>query len=318
MQQSGRLLHVGFAFDQNFVTPFYVLLTSIFANCKDHPFHIHVIATGVADAEKASLEAYVAANGARIFFYQIDPTVIRDFVIPKGTEFSLANYYRLFLPLVVPDSVERLLYLDIDTIVLNDLSSVYSTNLDNSPVAAVADAVIKKSPALGINTPGLYFNSGVLLIHIAAWKRLLVTEQSIQFILQHPEKISWADQDALNFLLHKNWVVLEQKYNVQSPAVPVGSPKMLAAFAREQVVIHYNSSNKPWKPFCTHGLQFLYQYYFNRSPKSLHQQQSGLRLYRSLVVGYVTRTLVGFYLRSSLLRALWAKTSPLFVKIPKW
>ena len=54
-----KCIHVGLAFDHNYLTPFFVVLTSILANNKESEFHIHAIATGVNAEDIRKIENFV-------------------------------------------------------------------------------------------------------------------------------------------------------------------------------------------------------------------------------------------------------------------
>jgi len=85
-------IHLAIAFDQNYITPFYVLTTSIFHNSTGC-FHLHTIATGLRDEEKEEIRCFVQQYHSTISFYELDPTLIEGLVIPNGLYFTVAAYY---------------------------------------------------------------------------------------------------------------------------------------------------------------------------------------------------------------------------------
>jgi UDP-D-galactose:(glucosyl)LPS alpha-1,3-D-galactosyltransferase len=140
---------------------------------------------------------------------------------------SDAMYLRLGLVEALPDHVERLLYLDCDTLVTGSLSPLVSVDLVNAPLAAVRDAFTRRVVDRG-GLPGWqgyppmsgqdpYFNSGVLLIDTASWRRLDVSDRALGYLLDNAGKLRYPDQDALNVACAGQWTRLPSRWNHMMP-----------------------------------------------------------------------------------------------------
>jgi lipopolysaccharide biosynthesis glycosyltransferase len=184
---SARQIHLGIAFDQNYIRHFYALFTSILENNIDNNIYVHAIITGVGEKEKKDIEKFATENQAVIHFYEIDETYVKRFVLTN--KWSSAVYYRLFFPLLVSENVSRILYLDTDIIVNGDLHELFIADLGKYPVGAVYDNWVKTAPQLGIHDEGEYFNSGVLLINVPEWKKQGVSEKAFAYLEKYPERI---------------------------------------------------------------------------------------------------------------------------------
>jgi lipopolysaccharide biosynthesis glycosyltransferase len=259
------IIHIAMAFDQNYITPFYVLLTSIFLNNKGNSIHFHVILTGASADERAVMASYVEQHDGKLFFYTIPEESVHGFVIPEGSYITIATYYRLFLPALLPNHVTTLLYLDTDVLVLKDLFELCTLDLGSLPAAAVADAEMKLRPDLSIYSRDDYFNAGVLLINLAEWKQQQISEKAANFLREFPEKIKFVDQDALNAVLVGNWLKLDTRYNVFPSQIPYGS-REVNAFEKDKAIIHFVET-KPWLYWCRNRLRHLYYYYHKKSPR---------------------------------------------------
>ena len=91
-------------------------------------------------------------------------------------------YFRLLLPELLPSGVEKVLYLDCDLIIRDDLSSLWETDVSATAFAAAHEL---DSPAvkarlvdgvrfhreLGLTRDRARFNSGVLVLNLAQWRR---------------------------------------------------------------------------------------------------------------------------------------------------
>jgi lipopolysaccharide biosynthesis glycosyltransferase len=253
-----------------------VLLTSLFHNNRKNQLVIHSIATGISESEKKGIEDYVKQNGAEILFYDIDEDYVRNHVvIPPNVHFTIATYYRLFLPALVSGVTDRLFYIDTDAVVREDLKNIYHTNIGNLPFAAVPDSFPELRTDLGIFEKGNYFNAGVLLIDIANWQAHRVTEKAMQFLADHPEKIRFVDQDALNGTQQGQWYQLPQKYNITWFDVLQEVPKK--KLLQNAAIIHYTGGNKPWNALGANKLRHIYHYYRKRSPFASQKKYTDFR-----------------------------------------
>ena len=152
---------------------------------------------------------------------------------------SLIAYVKYFIADLVDR--EKVLYIDSDTVINGDLKSIFSIDLSGFPVAAVRDI------------DGSY-NTGVLLIDIAKWRELSISEQCLEICSNKKnEQLELEDfknsQSIFNQLFQDNCLELAKRYNVQ-----VGYD--LVAFYNhwqehfnleyDPIVIHYTTNRKPW------------------------------------------------------------------------
>jgi lipopolysaccharide biosynthesis glycosyltransferase len=266
--KNNRIIHIALAFDRNYITPFYVLLTSIFINNKDCNFNFYVIASGLKEDELKNISEFIKKHNSIVSFYELDDTQISNLVMPEKSHFSPSTYYRLFFPSLVPEEIVKLLYIDTDIVVINSLSELYNTEV-LLPIAATLDPKEEIRPELGIFEKGKYFNAGVLLINLKEWNKANVLEKTIKYLNDYPEKIKLVDQDALNAVLVDNWEKLPNKYNVTFYDIPEHiQKKQISSFLKDKIIIHFSTQNKPWLLTCTNRLRFLYDYYLKLSPYS--------------------------------------------------
>lgn len=258
------VVHLAIAFDERYLRPFYTLLESILQHHVSSPVSFHVIATGVSEDDMERIKRYIVSRGSDITYYSIDQALLTRFVL--GSHWTIAVYYRLFFPLLVSPDVVRLLYLDTDILVVNDLSQLYTTSLGLFPAGAAYDTYVKVQPLLGIEKPGEYFNSGVLLIDTAAWKNQRISERAMEYLTLYPERIKFVDQCALNAVLRGNWFLLPEDYNRMYSSIPQDIGRTaLNDLIKTTVVIHF-TLHRPWHMLCKSRLRNLYFYFLKRSP----------------------------------------------------
>jgi lipopolysaccharide biosynthesis glycosyltransferase len=271
MKTEQPILHLAMAFDEAYITPVYVLLTSIFLNNRNCQVQVHAIATDVPEADKTKIISYARAQGGDVHFYELSPEATKGFPVPDEQEayITLATYYRLFFPRLIPQDIVRLLYLDVDTLVVGSLLELYRANLDGATVGAVMEAEMPLRPEIGIDQSEQYFNAGVLLMDMAKWRSQRITERALEVIATQPEKLQYHDQDALNIVFKNRWHRLGSRFNLMKAYIPYDLPKRhYKEFIAYKVIIHYNGRNKPWHRACENKLRFLYPVYLQQSPRA--------------------------------------------------
>lgn len=180
---------------------------------------------------------------------------------PNGPNFnspwSYMAYIRLALGKILPDT-HRILYLDADTLVLDDLTDVFLTDMEGKLFAMVREDVnditleqihaftvyndtITRFQSDGARPPypvHPYYNSGVMLMNLDELRRTGADDAIIRDL--NTNKRTYPDQDAINIMYHDKIVPLPQSCNV----IPAISPD----YPNEQIRIKHFASDKPvWK-----------------------------------------------------------------------
>ncbi|MBQ3443815.1 MAG: glycosyltransferase [Selenomonadaceae bacterium] len=141
---------------------------------------------------------------------------------------SIATFYRFFIQhLLLPQGIEKAIYLDSDTIVNLDIAELWQIELYDKPFGAISefyqikdkDASIKNQKkhiticGEGVVNPEDYFNSGVMLLNL---KVLRDEEPNIlagmKFVSEHPQ-FRLLDQDILNYCFSTTYLKLPLKFN---------------------------------------------------------------------------------------------------------
>jgi lipopolysaccharide biosynthesis glycosyltransferase len=171
-------------------------------------------------------------------------------------------WYRVFLPELLP-TTSRILYLDCDTLVVDDLSLLWDVDLQGSYLGAVDNAfepgAERHATDLGLGSARDYFNSGVLLLNLD----LMRTENATDAILEcaRTRSLVWPDQDALNLVLGRRRLRLDPKWNCMNVlfyGAPPSTfdPEAAKAAAAAPAILHFEGPEmaKPW-------------HYLNRHPR---------------------------------------------------
>jgi lipopolysaccharide biosynthesis glycosyltransferase len=166
-------LPIACAINDDYALPLLVMLTSL----KEHlrPAYqpvLYLMHQGVSEDLLASISRLVETH-------PIVPRPESVAAIPRHPHFPREAAYSLLLPDLLPGTLDRILFLDADLLVLDDLAQLWEISIGECVLAAAPDAAIpfcrsprgvKQRGELGISEDAVYFNCGVMLIQLSGWR----------------------------------------------------------------------------------------------------------------------------------------------------
>jgi lipopolysaccharide biosynthesis glycosyltransferase len=250
-------MDIAFAFDEDYAGPAQVAIESIL-DCHPHrdDLTFWLLTTAQVAADRADSLRRQADGRAGVELLRVDdgfrslPASRRD----ACRYISTGMYLRLFLPDLLPPRVQRLLYLDADTLVNGDLGPLWELPLGDAPLAAARDGLARSMgfeggiPGAGAHVRGSapYFNSGVMLMNLPVWRRQEVTDRCLSYLSEYRDQLRFPDQDALNLVCYEQWVRLKPTWN---DMVLWWLKADEHASVRQTVrITHFLGPNKPWHP----------------------------------------------------------------------
>lgn len=243
----GTSLPVVLACDAAYAMPLATALRSIVeANRSGASLEFHVLSEGFTGRIQQKVVDSLPQGSAEVRWVPVDMGPFREF--STIVYISKMTYARFLLPQIFPPAVNRILYLDADLLVLDDLGRLWSMDLEGAILGAVPDhgldRKIKQRDPRVRNVPRVrdYFNAGVLLIDLERWRSEQVSEKALEYLAGHPQS-PFSDQDALNVACDGRWKKLEQRWNFQDHA-----RTSLAHLRPEHRpgIVHFVTDVKPW------------------------------------------------------------------------
>ncbi|GAB3228053.1 glycosyltransferase family 8 protein [Hymenobacter seoulensis] len=323
IKSDNGVVNIAAAFDQNYIVPFYALVSSINKHNYNNYINMHCFATGLSQDQRDDLILFANELSMKLLFHDIDESSTDEFILPEDTHFTKATYYRLFFPEVLAkQGVDKFIYLDIDIIVNGDLRELYETDLGDYSLGAVPDSLTVFNGAridLGIYKSEDYFNAGVLFVNVNKWIEQRVTERAIEYSIKYPERIIVADQDCLNGVLVGNWKKLDNKFNL----IPKDfgeyhmSLKEIKHAINGAIVIHFaggsNSqySSKPWSVLCKSRLQYLYFDALKNVPKKYNNKYLDKIILSKNFKSYMKIKISHLYFSHPVFAVVWKKIKKL-------
>ncbi len=268
---SALTIHIAFNIDHAYVRFLCVTLVSILHNNANSHIVAHILSRGLTTTDCEIIQQLVSKYNGEVCFYSPNEKLLEGFRIHASSgHISLVTYYRCMLADYLPSSLERIIYMDSDLLVIGSLADFWNTPLLDKPVAAILDAAADdhaRYKTLCHSENEGYFNAGVLLINLDWWRKNNVRRLCIDYYHKYPERIRFNDQDLLNSIFHGKVQWISMKYNAQE-----GFYRTRYAHYDEHktdlerpVVVHF-TNRKPWDWDCTHPLQQLFYYYQKFTP----------------------------------------------------
>lgn len=266
-------MNIVLTFDNSYTQHAAALIASICVNCST-PVCFFIISDFISSENKKHIEDLIYKYGQDVCFKFFDKTEIKKFPIGAGTAneyVTLATYYRLVIADILPQNIKKVIYLDCDIIVNQDLSDLWNIDMSNVCVAALEEQEklsINAARRLNYSQKYSYFNAGVLLLNLEKIREQFSFCDFVSYINEKQDKIMFHDQDVLNSFFHDSKMFLPLKYNVmdcfmlKNASIP-RRYKQEAKSIMSPSIIHYSGPLKPWHIECKNPYKYLYYKYLN-------------------------------------------------------
>jgi lipopolysaccharide biosynthesis glycosyltransferase len=166
-----------------------------------------------------------------------------------SSHFTPATYLRLLVPELVPEP--RIIFLDADTLVVNDLNALWQTRLGNNVIAGVLDPGGANTSKLPRGKGDPYINAGVLLMDLDALRNDGMPEKVRAIYRQYHADLTWFDQCVLNKYADGRKLVLYEGWNRQISAIEITTEQFEGVLAEPNLaVLHFVDKIKPWHSSC--------------------------------------------------------------------
>ncbi len=255
--------------DDGYARHLAVMLLSLFAYSTTPFVQVHVLVPPDFTS-KAPLDHALGERADRLTYHVLADDVIRG--LKQRDDLTAATYYRLLMSEALPPEVERVIYLDCDLVLRYNVAALWEIPLGDAIVGAVRDCSFIHNHILGLADDALYFNAGVLLIDLARWRSETIGQAALSFAAAYPERLSYNDQCALNWVLRGRWTPLDPVWNVQTQHLGrltndgLEYLRPLPAIAEAARIVHFNEPGRPWRYMDTHPFKSDYLSYKARTP----------------------------------------------------
>lgn len=241
--------------NKNYLNPLIVLLYSLL---KSHPgmkLQVYILHSSLTQGHFELISQKLDSRRCQVQGIWVDEALFAD--APVCYHFTQEMYYRIFAARLLPGTIDRILYLDPDMVVINSLEELYRTDFgDNLLVAAASPNKAMQAVhrlRLGIAEERVYFNSGMMLMNLAKLREEQDLREAFAFIERNRDSLRLPDQDLLNSLYGERTIIVNPLiYNLDARYFPLYYSLSLGRFdqrwvERQTAIIHYCGKHKPFK-----------------------------------------------------------------------
>lgn len=180
----------------------------------------YIVDDGISKENKQKLlemaSRYTDANHIRNIFFIDAPDPVRAFRFPFKSRYQMGHSYpRMLIGSILPDSVDRVLCLDSDTLVCGDLQELWNTDLHNNIMAGVLDCmnIRKYAKQFQMTDKMIYCNAGVFLVNLKKWRKLKIEDKIICRIHKQNGNVFFFEQTLMNWACGGKVYSLPLEYN---------------------------------------------------------------------------------------------------------
>ena len=265
------------AADDNYALPLTVMLQSAAESLRPNSsLQVIVLDGGIQPHSWQMIKESLADLPISLTSIKPDPQTVND--LATSHHITQTAYYRLLAGKLLPETIDRVIYLDSDLLVLDDLCLLWEMELGDHYCLAAADIACphidvreaacnykKSSPYLAslspvgnwrelkMNGADRYFNSGVMVLNIERWRRESIEEQLLQCLRDNSKHVWCWDQYALNVVFAGQWKTIPARWNQGAHLFefpndtysPIDPQEFIEA-RDNPAIIHYTTEWKPW------------------------------------------------------------------------
>ena len=256
-----KVIPIFYACDDAFVKYTIVSLSSMIKSAsKDYEYKIHVLYTDISEEmKKRTLE--LENENFKISFVDVSKYLESiSSKLPLRHYYSKTMYYRLFISEMFPE-YDKALYIDSDTIIRNDISKLFNTDISSYYLAACREQAMEQVDVYGTYAEKVvgvsrheFFNAGIILINCEKFRSEKILDKFIHYLGVY-DFIVTQDEDYLNLVCKGKVLWLDQKWNTE-----LTEGLNYEYDINEASILHFIMVNKPWHYELCRGADIYWSY----------------------------------------------------------
>ena len=278
-----RRIEAVYASDERFLPVLLASAESLFTENTENPVRLHILSDGISEGGKEKLSRLAERFHQELCFYPLTEESFRGDAFHLTKDWPRAAVARLRIEKILPESLERVLYLDCDTMVRGDLSPLFSMDMKGMWAGGVCECMDENYlRSLGLSGGGCYINSGVILYELSACRREKLSER-LGALMEGPAKrYKYPDQDAINVSMQGHILSLPFRTNLLSQPLAFSfrdyeryrdgrlpySEREYEEAKKDPLIVHFAGGfayARPWYQNCRHPYREEFLQYYRRN-----------------------------------------------------
>jgi lipopolysaccharide biosynthesis glycosyltransferase len=313
-------MNIVYASDNNFAEVLTVSLVSLLENNKGQLVNVYIISQNISDDNKTRIESSTSNYQCDIYFINMPDisNIIGETVDIK--RYSESMFSRILLGTLLPTEIERVIYIDCDTLILDSMMSLWKQNFQGKTLGAVRDCRnIRYNRNLGIKDTSYYINSGMLVIDLNKYRENGWQQILVKAIKEYNGLLEFPDNDIICKILQDDIFYFPLRFNIIS-LFYMCSYREISSARRPQFlyteaevnsslhnpcIVHFDTffmvNGRPWMQNCDHKMTQTYLEYRGKTawgntplrPTSMTKSRKLIQLASKIILRFVFIRLIG-------------------------
>jgi len=250
-------LHIAFCVNERYARYLCVPINGLLSNNRC-PIVIHVLSDYLSSKSIRRLRTLTdSRKDVELDVITVDDSKLRGL---KDT-WTIYTWYRVLLPDILETNVHKVLYLDADVAVVDDLEELFQLDMTEKAIAGTVDFQSKDGSTYqrcGYEMEKQYVCAGVLLMNLDYWREHDIANQVVRWGRENNDRIRFPDQDSINYICRDAKVLLPLKYGIvdgffHDDYYYRNYPQELRECVESPAIIHY-AGQAPWVVELSHHL----------------------------------------------------------------
>lgn len=255
--------------DSGYIYPLCCMLQSLVDSNPKESINLYVAHSSLTDEDFKKIRIALGSSDTEVYPIKVDDALFKN--APTKSRITKETYYRIFAPLYLPKSVEKILYIDPDTIILNSLHFFYSADFGNNLIIAAKhfDGAVNmwNKFRLTMTKSDHYINAGIMLMNIEKMREYITAEKIFKCVNRNYMRLFLADQDVINILFdgristYSEYLINLDERCFKRLLKQHTIENALSMVEKSTIIVHYNGREKPWKSEYNGNLKCFFDMY---------------------------------------------------------
>lgn len=257
-----NIMNICVTVNSKYMRYLYVMLLSLYENNRESHICLYVLQSDFTEQDKKAIKNLSERYHQQVIYIQVDKKKFdcfpRNFA-DKST-LSLEIYFRLLIPELIPESVDRILMLDVDVIINHNIRELYVMNMQDKCMGAAPNMCSNFVVASEFRewypsdrTNWTHYNVGVLLWNLKKIREKYPTEYLFNTVFRHKIDTPTLEEELINVEFGENEIVAFDSFKwnyIVTRETKFANPifKIYQSFEelkKNCTIIHYAGMN-PW------------------------------------------------------------------------
>lgn len=279
-------MNIMYAADDNYAEIMGVSIKSLIENNREEDLCFYIVTDKISQCNINNLQEMIEISGNKVIFIPKPDIHSLVGVDLKTLRWSDSAYSRLFLKEIfgINPEIDKLLYIDCDTLIVGKLKDLWNTDIEDYLGAACLECMSNMHKyIIGAKRNDNYINTGMILFNVKKWIHEDIQKKCVAMIQKYNGKTEYVDQGVINGTVSNRFKLVSPRYNLTALAYDFSyedmqiyrkpqfgySKREWEEAVKNPVIIHFTTSFlsiRPWFEGSRHPYAKYWQEVHKRTP----------------------------------------------------